>query len=267
MKKFVLVTVLSLLGLLIVTSLLAAWLPLADPIAQNLERQFAPPSAGSWLGTGENGVDLLSQVLWGARLSLGIGFASVLMSGSIGLVLGSIAGFRRGAWDFVLMRIVDVVYSFPGILLAVALAAFLGPSPRNLLIALVATSWASYARLVRAQTLALRERGFVQASFALGAPPWRILCLHIWPNLVPLLLLQMTFGLGATILTESSLSFLGLGVPPGTPSWGQMLNSGREYMTGAPHLVLVPGVALVLTVLGLNLLGDSLRDTLDPKKR
>jgi peptide/nickel transport system permease protein len=255
------------LGAMVLLALVAPWLPIPDPSAQDLERQFQAPSSSHWLGTGENGVDILSQALWGARLSLGLGFASVLVSALIGVVLGLFAGYLRGAVDFVLMRAVDVVYSFPGILLAVALAAFLGPSPRNLLLSLVATSWAGYARLARSQALALRERDFVQAARSLGAPTWRVLAFHVCPNVLPFLLVQMTFGLGAVILTESSLSFLGLGSPPGTPSWGQMLFSGREFMTSSPRLVIVPGCALVLTVLSLNLLGDSLRDTLDPKKK
>lgn len=266
MKKLSCLLSASFLGMLIVAALLAPWLPIKAPAAQDLSRQFLSPAVGTWLGTGENGVDIFSQIIWGARISLGIGLASVTMSGLLGLLLGVSAGFLRGSWDFLLMRVVDVVYAFPGLLLAVALAAFLGPNPRNLLIALVATSWAGYARLVRAQAMQLREREFVVSAKALGAPNWHVIARHVVPNLAPLLLVQMTFGLASTILTESSLSFLGLGAAPGTPSWGQLLNAGREFMTHAPHLILAPGAVLVLTVLAFNVLGEVLRDTLDPQR-
>ncbi len=248
-------------------ALLTPLLPLSNPEAQRLSQQYAGPSWAHPLGLGENGVDLLSQVFWGARLSLGVGLGSVLISAFIGLLLGSWAGYKRGWWDGILMRIVDLLYAFPGILLVVALAAVLGPSIRNMMIVMVATSWAGYARLVRGVTLSLREREYVQAAHAQGAPAWRVMMHHLWPNLWAPLLVQMTFGLGGAIMVESSLSFLGLGAPPGTPSWGQLLNQGREVLTTASHVVIVPGIALVLTILGLNLMGDGLRDRLDPKTR
>lgn len=258
---------LFLVGTLVLLALLTPWLPLSSPTELRLSQQYAPPSASHWFGLGENGVDILSQVFWGARLSLGVGLGSVLISAFVGLILGSIAGYRRGYFDMILMRIVDLLYAFPGILLVVALAAVLGPSIRNMIIVMVATSWAGYARLVRGVCLSLREREYVNAAQALGAKQPRIVVRHLWPNLLAPLLVQMTFGLGGAIMVESSLSFLGLGAPPGTPSWGQLLNQGREVMTSASHLLWFPGMALVLTILGLNLLGDGLRDALDPKNK
>ncbi len=248
-------------------ALLTPYLPLNDPQSQDLVNQYSRPSWMNWLGRGENGVDLLSQVFWGARLSLGVGAGSVVFASFIGMFLGSFAGYKGGWADLILMRIVDLLYAFPGILLVVALAAVLGPSVRNMMIVMVATSWAGYARLVRGVTLSLREREFVAAAEAQGASTFRIMSKHLWPNLLAPLMVQMTFGLGGAILVESSLSFLGLGAPPGTPSWGQLLNQGREVLTFAPHAVIAPGIALVLTILGLNLMGDGLRDRLDPKVR
>jgi peptide/nickel transport system permease protein len=252
---------------LLFVALVVPWLPIADPQAQDIAREFDGPSRDHVLGLGENGVDVLSQVLWSSRLSLGVGLGSVLLAAVIGLTIGSWAGLTRGWTDAVLMRIVDIVYAFPGILLVTALAAFLGPSIRNLIIALVITSWAGYARLARAATLSLRERDYVQAARAVGCSRARLLFKHIWPNLAAPIIVQMTYGLGGAILTESSLSFLGLGAPLGTPSWGQMLNQGREVLTSATHLVIVPGIALAGAVLGFNLLGDGLRDFFDPKLR
>lgn len=252
---------------LIIVALLTPLLSLTDPNLQKLSQQYESPSWQHPFGLGENGVDLLAQVLWGARLSLGVGLGSVLISSIIGLFLGTWAGYKGGYADLILMRVIDLIYAFPGILLVVALAAVLGPSIQNMMIVMVATSWASYARLVRGMTLSLREREFVHAAVSGGASSLRIMTKHLWPNLLAPLLVQMTFGLGGAIMVESSLSFLGLGAPPGTPSWGQLLNQGREVLIEAKHLVIVPGVALTVTILGLNLLGDGLRDLLDPKTR
>ena len=252
---------------LALVALLAPILPIQDPNTHDLAGEFSKPSSAHLLGQGENGVDVLAQIVWGARVSLTIGFCVVLVSSIVGLFMGSVAGYFRGWLDIVIMRIVDVLYAFPGILLVVTLSVFLGPSVRNLIIVMSLTSWISYARVCRALTLSLKEREFVQASRASGAPAMRILVRHLWPNLLPTLIVQMTYHLGSTILTESSLSFLGIGVPPGTASWGQMLNAGREVMTTSPHLILVPGAAIVLSVLGLNFFGDELRDYLDPKFR
>ena len=253
------------LGFWLLLALFGACLPLPAADAQNLKIQFQGASAEHWLGTGENGVDLGAQLVAGARLSLAIAFSAVSLSAGIGLLLGSWAGYAGGRVDAFVMRLVDVVYAFPGLLLVVGLAAVLGPSPGNVVIALAATSWASYARLVRGNTLSLRERDYVQAARAAGAGGFRIVTRHLWPNLWPFLIIQMSYGLSGAILTESSLSFLGLGAPPGTPSWGQMLSSGREFMLTSTRLLWIPGVAILSLILGLNLLGDGLRDKLDPK--
>lgn len=253
------------LGLLVLLALGAPYLPLPSPSEQDLVGQYSGFSKMHWLGQGENGVDLLSQLLWGARLSLAIGLGSVLCSVVIGLILGSYAGLVRGLWDDVLLRLIETIQAFPGLLLVVTLSVVMGPSVKNLFLAMVLTGWAAYARLTRALSLSLRERDFVQAAAAVGASRWRILFRHIWPNLWAPLFVQMTYGVGSAILTESSMSFLGLGAPMGTPSWGQMLNQGREVLLSATHVVFVPGVALVLTILALNFLGDGLRDRFDPK--
>lgn len=251
--------------ILVVLALLTPYLGIIDPNEQSLQFEYQGPMKGHPMGFGENGVDMMSQVLWGARISLGVGFGVVFIASFIGLVLGSIAGYKRGWIDLFLMRVIDVLYAFPGILLVVALAAFLGPSIKNMMFVMIITSWAGYARLVRGIALSLREREYITAAKAVGCSTPRILVKHLWPNLYAPLLVQLTFGLGGAILTESSLSFLGLGAPPGTPSWGQMLNYGREVMTTSPHAIIIPGVALVITVLALNLLGDGLRDLLDPR--
>jgi len=258
------------LTILIVISLLAIlapWLGLVDPNVQSLINEYAGPAKGHPLGFGENGVDLLSQVIWGARISLSVGFITVFIASFVGLLLGSISGFFRGWIDIVFMRIIDVMYAFPGILLVVALAAFLGPSIKNLIIVMSVTSWAGYARLIRGVTMELREREYIVAAKAIGLSDFKIIFKYIWPNAMAPLLVQVTYGISAAILTESSLSFLGLGAPPGTPSWGQLLNQGREVITTQINGVLAPGVALVLTVLSLNIIGDALRDKYDPKLR
>jgi peptide/nickel transport system permease protein len=255
------------LVLLAFVSLLTPLLPIPDTSQQDLAHEYAAPSREHPLGLGENGGDVLSNLLWGGRNTLAIALSSVLVSAFIGLLLGSMAGYLRGSFDTVLMRIIDLLYSFPGILLVVALAAFLGPSLRNVFIALTVTSWASYARLVRALCLSLRERDFVLAARAMGCSMPRILMRHLWPNLSGPLMVQMTFGLRSAIMAESSLSFLGLGAPPGTPSWGLLLNQGREILTTSTHLVWAPGLALALSLLALSLLGDGLRDKWDPRAR
>jgi len=250
---------------LIFFALVGPWLSRHGPAAQNLALQFAPPSAKHFFGNGVNGVDLLAQLLWGARLSLVVGLGSVAVGATVGLVLGSMAGYFRGPLETIVMRVVDAVYAFPGILLVVALASILGPGIGNMLLVMSITSWAGYARLSRAIAIGLREQEFMVAAKAQGATHLRIILRHLWPNLLPLLIVQMSFGLGGAIMTEGTLSFLGIGAPPDTPSWGQMINQGREVLMSNPRVVLVPGIALMLSVLGLNLLGDGLRDRLDPR--
>jgi peptide/nickel transport system permease protein len=246
-------------------ALLAPWLSPHDPRAVDLARELLPPGPGAPLGTGENGVDLLSALLHGARVSLYVGVGSVALSLLLGAPLGAVAGYAGGALDEVVMRATDVVLAFPGILLAIFITAVLGPSLENVIVALCATGWTGYARLARAQVRALRERDFVHAARALGASPARIVFRHLLPNAAFPLIVQATFALPAAIIAEASLSFLGLGAPPGTPSWGALVDQGTQYLLIAPHLALFPGLAIALCVLSFNALGDALRDRLDPR--
>lgn len=258
------VSIIVFMGLL---GLLAPWLAQQDPHAMSLADRLAGPSSKHWFGLDENGSDVFAKIVYGARVSLGVAWLVVMISGTVGLIVGSIAGFY-GRWaDQVIMRIVDMIYAFPGFLLALALVAVLGPSVKNLIFALCLTSWTGFARLVRGEVLHLKEREHVQAARALGAGSLRTIVVHIWPNLIGLLIVQATFAMAATIISESGLSFLGLGVPPSTPTWGSLLNSGRRVLSDAPHLSLIPGAAILLLVLGFNLFGDGLRDLLDPKQK
>ena len=263
---------LILIGLTIIliiafAGIFAPWITSQDPHKMSLPDQFAGPSWNHWFGLDENGSDIFSKIAYGARVSLGVAWTVVMIGGTIGLIVGSIAGFY-GRWvDQGIMRIVDMIYAFPGFLLALSLVAVLGPSVRNLIIALCLTSWTGFARLVRGEVLHLKEREHVQAARALGAGTLRTVVVHIWPNLIGLLIVQATFAMAATIIAEAGLSFLGLGVPPSTPTWGSLLNSGRRVLSSAPHLSLIPGCAILLLVLGFNLFGDGLRDLLDPKQK
>jgi len=230
-----------------------------DPLHQDLAGDLAPPSAAHRLGQDKLGRDVLARVLYGARLSLSVGLAAVLGAASIGVVLGAVAGFGRPLVDEAVMRTTDVLLAFPGILLAIALAAVLGPSERNVVVALVVMGWPAYARLVRAEIRSAAARDYVAAAVALGAHPVRTLIGHLLPAALPALLIQATFGMAGAIVAEASLSFLGLGAPPPTPSWGAMLAEGRSFLLVAPHLLLAPGAAIVLTVLAIQLIGDGLR--------
>ncbi len=255
-------------GLAIVTLFAAAGLfarQLApySPAAQNLNEDLQAPRREHLCGQDKLGRDVLSRVIHGSRVSLAVGVLVVGLSASVGLCVGAICGYAGGRTDVLVMRAVDVLLAFPGILLAVGLSAVLGPSLRNVLLALCAISWTGYARLVRGEVLACREREFVTAAISLGAPPLRVLSHHIIPQLVAPLIVQATFGMAGAIVAEASLSFLGLGVQPPTPSWGSLINDGRSFLLVAPHVAFFPGLALVATVLGLNLLGDGLRDVLD----
>ncbi|RKH24117.1 ABC transporter permease [Corallococcus praedator] len=247
------------------TALFAPWLSPHSPDTIDLTRELARPGPGHLLGTGENGIDVLTHVLHGARVSLEVSFFAVLLSGVLGITLGGIAGYAGGLVDEGLMRLVDVLLAFPGILLALFITSVLGPSLANVVFALSFTGWTGYARLTRGQVLTLRERDYVQAARALGSGPGRILLRHLLPNAAGPLLVQATFALPGAIVAEASLSFLGLGVPPGTPSWGALVDQGTQYLLVAPHVALFPGIALAVTVLGFNLLGDALRDAMDPR--
>src|SRR5262245_45272835 len=256
-----------LLCLLAVLAAAAPVLTRANPYAPQLTDRLHPPGPGHPLGQDALGRDVFARVLHGGRISLAVGAATLVCSLAIGVLLGAIAGYRGGWVDEALARTIDVLLAFPGLLLAIALAAVLGPSLRNVVLALSLLGWTGYARPVRAAVGALRRREFVQAAEALGARPRRIVVRHLLPLAAPALLVQATFGMAAAIVAEASLSFLGLGAPPPLPSWGAMIDEGRGFLLVAPHLTLVPGVALAVTVLALQLLGDGLRDVLDVRER
>ncbi len=256
-----------LVGVFVLAALFAPWLAPCDPAAQRLEQRLEGPSAAHPLGLDELGRDILSRLLHGARVSLLVGLAVVALAGLFGGAAGALAGWAGGAVDAALMRLADVVLAFPGILLAIALVGVLGPALRHLVLALVAIGWVGYARLLRAQVLAWREREFVLAGRALGLPGWRLLVRHLLPNVLPPFLVQLSLGMAGAILAEASLSFLGLGIQPPTPSWGAMINAGRGHLLDAPHLTLVPGLAILMVVLGLSFLGDGLVELLDPERR
>lgn len=253
-------------ALWIAVALLAPVLAPHGPWDIDLASELAGPSARHWLGAGENGIDVLTHVLYGARVSLIVSLFAVLLSAGIGVVLGGIAGYAGGLVDEGLMRVVDVLLAFPGILLAIFITAVMGPSLMNVVFALTVTGWTGYARLMRGQLLTLREREYVQAARVLGAGHSRILFRHLLPNAAGPLLVQATFAVPGVILAEASLSFLGLGVPPGTPSWGALVDQGTQYLLVAPHIALFPGIALAIVVLGFNFLGDALRDAMDPRR-
>ena len=251
---------------ILLLGLVAPWLAPYGPTALDLPNELTGPSAAHWLGTGDNGVDVLTHLLYGARISLYVAVSTTLVSLTIGVLIGAVAGYLGGWFDEIAMRAVDVILAFPGILLAIFITAVLGPRLEHVVLALAATGWVGYARLARGQVLALKEREFITAARALGAGTPRIVLRHLLPNMASPLVVQATFGLPSVILAEVALSFLGLGVPPGTPSWGALIESGSQYLLVAPHLATFPGLLVVLTVLGFNFLGDGLRDHLDPRR-
>ena len=236
-----------------------------DPSAQDLARRLERPSLQHPFGLDELGRDILARILAGARISLLVGLAVVGVSSFTGMALGSIAGYFGGLVDDAISRVIDVLMAFPGILLAIALVAVLGPSLTNVILALSVIGWVGYARLVRGQALRARELEFVQAARALGAGAPRIVMRHVLPTAIPAVVVQATLGMAGAIIAEAALSFLGLGVQPPTPSWGTMLDAGRSHLFDAPHLTIFPGLAIALLVLGFNFLGDGLRDRIDPK--
>lgn len=252
----------------IVMAVFAPWLAPYNPNALDLLHRLAPPSRAHWFGTDELGRDIFSRILYGARLSLTVAVSVVSLSFLLGLTLGGIAGYY-GRWlDLVINTfLMNAFLALPGILLAIAFVAFLGPGLLNLILALSIGGWVGYARLVRAQVLAVREREFVEAARALGAGDLRIFLRHIFPNILQPLIVQAAIGMAGAVLAEATLSFLGLGVPPPVSSWGQMLNDSRPYLFAAPHLVVFPAIAVALCVLSFNFLGDALRDYLDPRTR
>ena len=252
----------------LIFALFAPWIAPQDPASINLPTRLSLPSRAHWFGTDELGRDILSRIIYSARISMLVGGSVVATSLGLGLIIGSIAGYYGGAID----RLVNIVLmnaflSFPGILLAIAFVAFRGPGIFNLVIALSLGGWVGYARLVRGQVLAAREREFVEAARALGATDLRIIVRHILPNIIQPVIVQAAIGMAGAILAEATMSFLGLGVPPPTASWGTMLNDGRAHLFDAPHLVLFPAGAVMLAVLSFNFIGDALRDYLDPRSR
>ena len=252
----------------LIFALFAPWIAPQDPASINLPVRLHLPSRAHWFGTDELGRDILSRIIYSARISMLVGSSVVLTSLALGLIIGSIAGYYGGAIDrFVNIVLMNAFLSFPGILLAIAFVAFRGPGIFNLVIALSLGGWVGYARLVRGQVLAAREREFVEAARALGATDLRIIVRHILPNIIQPVIVQAAIGMAGAILAEATMSFLGLGVPPPTASWGTMLNDGRAHLFDAPHLVLFPAGAVMLAVLSFNFIGDALRDYLDPRSR
>ena len=249
-------------------AIFAPWIAPQDPAYIDLPIRLSPPSAHHWFGTDELGRDIFSRIIFGARISMLVGISVVIGSLCLGLIIGSLAGYYGGRIDrFVNVILMNAFLSFPGFLLAIAFVAFLGPGLLNLILALIIGGWVGYARLVRAQVLAIREREFVEAARALGASDLWIVGRHIFPNMIQPVIVQGAIGMAGAILAEATMSFLGLGVPPPTASWGSMLNDGRSHLFDAPHLVIFPAIAVMLAVLSFNFIGDALRDYLDPRAR
>jgi peptide/nickel transport system permease protein len=259
---------LALTGLLVLLALLAPWIAPHDPAVQDLPSRLSGPTAGHTFGTDELGRDMLSRVLYGARISMTVGICVVCGAGFTGLFIGAVAGYFGGWWDRAInVVLINAFLSFPGILLAIAFAAFLGPGLGKVIIALIITGWAGYARLARAQVMKVKSLDYVLAARSLGASDARILLRHVLPNAIQPVLIQATIGMASAILAESTLSFLGLGVLAPAPSWGAMLNDAAGYLFSAPHMVIFPALAIMTAVLAFNLLGDALRDWLDPRTR
>ena len=257
-----------LLTVFVISGIAAPWLAPYNPAAIDLLHRLQGPSAAHWAGTDELGRDTLARLIFGARISLTVSVTVVSVSLALGLAIGGVAGYLGGWVDTALTTFaMNTFQALPGILLAIAFAAFLGPGFSNLVLALAIGGWAGYARLVRAQVMAVREREYVDAARALGAGGLRIFFRHILPNIVQPILVQAAIGMAGVILAEATLSFLGLGVPPPAPSWGSMLNDARLHLFDSPHLVLFPAAAIAGAVLGFNFLGDALRDELDPRTR
>ena len=249
-------------------ALFAPWLAPEDPARLDLMGRLLPPGHGHWFGTDELGRDILSRTLYGSRISLIVAVSVVSLSLGIGLVAGVVAGFYGGWADIVLnVYLTNAFLALPGILLAIAFVAFLGPGLLNLILALTLSGWVGYARLVRAQVLAVKELEFIEAARALGASDLRVVCRHILPNIVQPLIVQAAIGMAGAVLAEATLSFLGLGVPPPTASWGAMLNDARSHLFDSPHLAIFPAAAVMVAVLSFNFIGDALRDLLDPRTR
>jgi peptide/nickel transport system permease protein len=261
------VLAIALISVFAISALLAPVIAPYDPLAQDLGSRLEPPSAAHWLGTDQLGRDLLSRILYGSRISLVIGVVVVGLAGIFGTFVGLVAGYASGLVDEALMRLTEVFLAFPPLILAMAIAGALGPSLTNAIIAIAAVTWAVYARLARGQLLSLRRREYVEAARSIGASPSRILLRHLLPNALAPLLIQASFDMGAAIISAAGLSFIGFGAQPPTPEWGVMISEGRNFISTHLWLSLFPGLAILLAVGAFNLLGDGLRDVLDPRLR
>jgi peptide/nickel transport system permease protein len=256
---------LAVIAFFIALAVLAPVLSPYDPLATSWTAIRKPPSHAHWFGTDEIGRDVLARVIWGARASLLAGVVSVLISLSIGVPVGLVAGYAGGRTDMLISRLTDAVLACPFLILAIALAAFLGPSLTNAMIAIGVSATPVFVRLTRGQTLAIKAEEFILAARAIGNPPWRVAVRHVLPNLVPALIVQATLAIAAAVIAEASLSFLGLGQQPPAPSWGSMLNTAKNYIDNAPWMAVWPGLSIFVLVLSFNLVGDGLRDALDPR--
>ena len=250
-----------------VLALFAPWIAPQDPLATSWSAIRKAPSAAHWLGTDEIGRDVLSRVIWGSQASLLAGLSSVSISLLLGVPIGLAAGFLGGFVDGLISRITDAFLACPFLILAIALAAFLGPSLTNAMIAIGVSATPIFVRLTRAQVINVKVEDYIEAARAVGNPPWRIALRHILPNILAPLIVQATLAIAAAVIAEASLSFLGLGQQPPAPSWGSMLNTAKNYVDNAPWMAVWPGVSIFLLVLSFNLLGDGLRDALDPRQR
>lgn len=256
-----------LLLIFVLAAMFAPQLSPTDPLKGQVINSLKPPSLAHVFGTDKLGREIVSRLLYGARISLFVGFSVVIGAGLIGSLLGLLAGYLGGWIDEILMRVTDIFFAFPSLILAMAIAGALGPSLQNALIAITAVTWPIYARLIRGQVLALKEREFIIAAHTVGVPAWRILLRHILPNTLAPLLVQASFDLGSAILSVAGLSFIGFGAQPPTPEWGVMISEGRNYMATQWWLATFPALAILMVVTGFNLLGDGLRDLLDPRLR
>jgi peptide/nickel transport system permease protein len=256
-----------LLALIVVVAMFGPWLAPHDPLEQNIVTRLEPPSVEFWLGTDSYGRDVLSRLIYGARVSLFVGFVAILIAMLVGTAIGVLAGYLGGVFDQLVMGVLDVLLAFPTLLLGLMIAAMLGASLENLIIAIAVTETAPFARVARAPTITLRQREFVEAGRAYGCGPFRIMTHHILPNMISDVVVMSSLWLASAIRTEASLSFIGLGVPPPTATWGSMIREGFENILDAWWLAVFPSLAILITVLALNLLGDALRDASDPRSR
>lgn len=255
------------LGAIILMALLAPWIAPHDPVEQDIIARLQPPDAEYWLGTDMFGRDVLSRIIWGSQISLIVSFASIVVALGIGGTIGLVSGYVGGRFDLVVMQAMDVLLSFPSLIMGIIVVALLGPSLGNLVFAIALTAIAPFARIARAPVLALKERAFVEAGRALGYSHTRIVFVHILPNITSEVLVMATLWMATAVRVEASLSFIGLGVKPPTPTWGGMIRDGFENILDAPWLSVYPGIAILLLVFALNMLGDGLRDATDPKLR